>query len=806
MHVDLISIQELEPPMGDVAGRQPLSFTRAVWATPIEGEEEAPARRIIHARVVPLHGPVTLRRLGVRTAPGYHKCGSTVDSDWITAFRVLVWDGERWNVRISAREVERPSDGSIRWFDLHGVSTSCAILEVRRCGIDEWWPSWNLVSSAFVLEAEAAPGLAPRNEAVLNVQDVDLSGLPRGVTAELENGSVRYRSRRLDVGFCLGRAGFSHFSLGESGNLLREAPGMFWQGPQLHPVGEPPVVASALRNRVSGTTSIDGNSVSYELAAADQHYALTWEVFEDRLVLHAERSAARDRRALRSSAWQLGLDCRATPGHVLAPLHRRGETGLVDPPLWLHLPGRGSVLVEVLESDSPVLVRSDAWRPLHMTTLELKLGEEPQPEGDYLLPAGTYRATIEFRIAELDIPLSENAPSEIKQAVERCALTALTYRPDTATFSNNGASMHCPISMDTWADVTTRIGRILPGLDVTDLLRDSLERWLDGGPGYASGRLLVGGELHLAEDEYLMTGTASLLGLATYLTHARPAEWLARYAAPIGRQIEAMRARDLDGDGLIESPYRTGVSGTSQWSTCWFDVISFGWKDAFSNAILYSALKNLSSILPELEQPGLGEDLSDWSDRLRASYVPTFFNPETGWLAGWRCREDRLHDYAFLAVNGAAVCADLLEPDAARSALQNLLEESRRVGLPDAYLGLPGNLWHIPDADLADIMQGYPLGFYQNGGRTHSQSRHFVGGLYRVGLTEEADELLRRLCLGLAHGAVFGGCGSGRDWRYWDGRTSGYEGLLTDQFGIIALALERFGQIRMGDGVTMRSC
>jgi hypothetical protein len=32
------------------------------------------------------------------------------------------------------------------------------------------------------------------------------------------------------------------------------------------------------------------------------------------------------------------------------------------------------------------------------------------------------------------------------------------------------------------------------------------------------------------------------------------------------------------------------------------------------------------------------------------------------------------------------------------------------------------------------------------------------------------------------------------DWRLWDGTPSGYQGLLCDQFGMIAVALERYAQ------------
>lgn len=800
--------------MGDTAGRQPLSFTRALWAVPIDGEGDAPTHRIIHARVLQLHAPATLRRLGLRSARGYHKCGSTVDRDWVTAFRILLWDGQRWQPFRHVRGLERPEDDAVQWFDLEGVETTAVMLEVRHCGIDAWWPSWNLVSGAFALEGDCTHPHAPRREQLLDADVISLDGLPEGLSATVEEGAVRFRSRFLDVGFRLSRAGLTHLGLDEGGrgrttaNLLRQAPGLFWQGPQLHPVGAAPIVAPALRNRVRGTTCVRGNTVTYDVTLGDddQHYRLAWEVHPDRLVLHAERRADRAMRAWRSAAWQLGLDCTVTPAHVLGATQHEGETGLMPLPAWLHLPRHGSLLVHATTPGAPVHLRADAWRPIELTTTELKLGEIPQPEGDYLLPAGRHAATLAWRLDRPDVPLRDDTPADVRRAVETCTLTALTYRADTATLTNNGASMHCPLCMDNWSATTTRLGHLLPHLAATDLLRDSLERWLGGGPGYGSGRLLVGGRLHMAEDEYLMTGTAGLLGLADFLEHERPAAWLARFRRYVAQQLDAMRARDLDGDGLVESPYRTGVSGTGQWSTCWFDVISFGWKDAFSNALLYTALRKLAMLLPELGQADLAGGLDAWADRLKASYRPAFYNPETGWLAGWRCKEDRLHDYAFLAVNGAAVCNDLLDTATARAAIERLWAEAQRVGMPDPYYGLPGNLWHIPDDDLGDIMQGYPLGYYQNGGRTHSQARHFVGALYRVGMTDEADHLLQRLCRGLADGAVYGGCGSGRDWRHWDDRPCGYEGLLTDQFGILSVALQRYGTGgetgRRGDGAS----
>ena len=74
-----------------------------------------------------------------------------------------------------------------------------------------------------------------------------------------------------------------------------------------------------------------------------------------------------------------------------------------------------------------------------------------------------------------------------------------------------------------------------------------------------------------------------------------------------------------------------------------------------------------------------------------------------------------------------------------------------------------------------------------------SQARHFIGALQRVGRADDADRLLRAMLERLADGSAFGGCSTGVDWRMWDGTRCGYEGLLTDQFGVLVPALERWG-------------
>jgi hypothetical protein len=797
--VDLLRAQTLEMAAAAAGWPQVSPDVRAVWTAPIEGEEDAPERRIIHSRLLRLHAPARLDRLGLRRTMGYSKCGSRVQLDWPTSFRLLVWDGSRWGVERHESDLAPPADESTQWFDLGGISAGAAIIELRRCHIDNWWTSWNLAAGGVILEGSPESESYPRKESRLRVEGIDRTTLPPGVRANHLPGEVRFTTAHFEVGFQLGRAGFSYFAIDQEGssqnhrNLLRVSPVVALQGLRFHPLGAPPLVAPLLRHDVTGSVAVRGNTITYAMCLPDagQEYRISWEVRSDGMAFSVSRKGQREMRVWDGSAWTIACDSEVTPTTVLGKISRSGETGALGSPALFHAPGHGTLRLTLSRGDG--LLRSDSHRPLTFTTLALKVGEIPQAEGDYLLQAGTTDLEGFWEPYRVSPPLGQNTPVQISLALERCALTALSYRADTATLSNNGNSMHAPLCMDNWSAVATRLGKLVPGLEAVDLLRDTLQRWLDGAPGYASGGFAGEEGLHLAEDEYVMTGTAALLGLGEYLAHSGTGAWLDAYGPAVKRELHLMQRRDSDQDGLVECPYRDGVSGGHHWSTNWYDVISYGWKDALANALLYRALVLLGQTLPRLGRADLAAGLEEWALRLKASFLPAFFNSATGWLGGWRSRDGRLHDYAFLPVNGEAVLSGVLPQETARSLMHALWSEASRVGLPDVRLGLPGNLWPVAEEDMVELMHGKPMGYYLNGGLTHSQSLRFVGALYRVGMTREADTMLEGLCASLADGSAFGGCNSGVDWRYWDGGPCGYEGLLTDQFGILAVALERYG-------------
>ena len=789
--------------MGDLFANRKLSQVRSVWTKPLdETESDLPAQRIIHVRAFRPHGQVRISRIGIQDALGYHKCGSWQDNDWIVDLRILnkPEPNQDWETLAVVRGLEPVGSDQVHWLEEIPPFETCGLqLEIRRCGIDGGWTPWNLAAQAFILEGEplTAEPVGPRKEEALTVDVGDMGSLPEGLEVEISNGTIHFRSAFLQVGFFLNRTGFSYLAVDPSGsgktnhNILKVGPASFHQGSLFAQVGHVPTADRLVRYQFDGRCSLRSNRVIYQIENAElgMKYELDWEILPDKLNLEIVRELDRELEAWQSSAWSIATAPTVSACHALGELDPSGQTGLLKGPLVLHAPMFGSLKTTVPPDGA---FRSEVYRPLDRIDWEIKIQEQPTPEGTWLLPAGNSETSWTFAVHEPDFTWKPETPEAVREALRHCGYTALNFRADTATLTNNGASMHCPISMDNWSTQTKRMESAMQDISPNRLLRYSLERWLDGGPGYASGNLKADGSIHPAEDEYLMTGAAAIMGLADYLDSTPHPEWIAAYEQQIRTKMEEMLARDLDGDGLIESPYRTGVSGTAQWSTVWFDVISYGWKDAWTNAILYEALVALAHALQNTVLADWADEADSWATRLKANYASTFYNEKTGWLAGWRCKEGKLHDFAFLPPNGTAVGAGLIDPEPGKIMLQALLDEARTQGMPSAQQGLPGNLWTIPDEDRSDILQGYPFGYYQNGGRTHAQARHFLKGLYVAGLTEAADQLLEELCYGIVHAGVIGGCNSGVDWRFWDGRPCGYEGLLTDQFGFLAIALERW--------------
>jgi hypothetical protein len=337
--------------------------------------------------------------------------------------------------------------------------------------------------------------------------------------------------------------------------------------------------------------------------------------------------------------------------------------------------------------------------------------------------------------------------------------------------------------------VALALDKVWPELGATYFLRETLERYLDGQPAYGTGR--VYGADWLTEDGMIQCGTAPLLALAEYLRHSGDDAFWNQRRLQCLRKLHEMKARDADGDGLVEARGRDGQNRSA--SSNWFDQISFGWKDAFANAQLYQALVIWCKVADRRADREIAALVEPWARRLRDTYTPTFLSPATGWYAGWQDKAGNLHDYGFLFVNGLAVAAGLADDGLTRHIPRALWNALRAVGFEDFRLGLPTSLYPIPPEDCIGDFFCAPFQNYQNGAATTAQACWFIEALYRAGMQAEGDRVLGEVLLGLAERAASAGCQSGREFAFWDGTPVGYEGLLTDQFEILATAVRRFG-------------
>lgn len=795
--------------------------TRSLWTPPAAGETDAPQRRIIHQRAIFTQNPARLDALHVGWGPGYHKCASGQERD--AALDVVVSSGDRqgWTeVGRLTTSTEEITAGPVS-LELGGLETTALVAEVRRAATDGWWPGWNLASSGMHLTGMLDREWTPGPDGRLTVTGIDLAELPTGVTATRTATEIIFETPHLAVGFRLTSPAFSHLGLDQDGggrtdrNLLQLPRSMDIVRSGVYPSGVYPVLRDQnaeylaqgprfsgtdgtmplgfLHRAYTGTTRVHGSTVRYEVESSEagQSYSLAFTVHADRIELLAERRATTERRAWTSSAWHVATDNRVTPSCPLGEPEFAGETGIMRGPVAWHFPRHGTLL---LESAGDVLWRGDSVRPLDTNTLELKLGERPTPFGDYILPAGTHRAEITMRIGTPPLlELDPDTPASVRRALERHVLTALPFRGDTTTYSNNGASMHCTTSL---ADVSA-IAQYLddaPGIRAMAWVGDSLQRWLDGAPSYGSGATSHGD--HRLEDEYVHMAANTLTAMGRYLSVTNDDAWFARNRERILDELERMLARDVDGDGLIESTIRRGNSGEHQWSTAWADVISFGWKDAWANAVAYEMWGIWIPLLQRLGEPELAERIQASRLALQRAYLPTFLNPKTGIVAGWRSHDGELHDYGFTIVVSHACASELIPLDEARRIMEALLAAWREAGLDDVRNGIPLNLWRIPERDLGGVVFGLPMGSYQQGGFSHHGARVVVDALERVGLESEAARVLSQLCETIGDDSSFGGLGSGRDWRMADGTPSGYEGQLVEGFSVLAAALARHTRAR----------
>jgi hypothetical protein len=559
--------------------------------------------------------------------------------------------------------------------------------------------------------------------------------------------------------------------------------------------GPSPVLASD-KIRKKYKSKISGTSISYWLIDKQQKAPPVWEFnfSEQKIQITSTSNDTAD-------TFNILINQELNHTTVLGVMKKRNKVSL---PCLIHLPNMGTFELTCNIDNAEVLV--DARRDNRENVVDAK----PDFVNISFPPAGNGHPQImyELKIVSVypDVPGLKNR--SFYDGFRRNFINIFQVNPRLRVLANNSSSDPCAFTLYKSAEVALHTPRLANGLYAMDLVKMTLERYLGGMKAYG----LVG-----FTEKYEDADTVSwkskydsldsypslLLSACYYLHSTQDRLWLNEYLKQLINWAEIIVSGDKDNDGLIEYAM-SGNYGTwdgHQRPANWWDTIGFGHKDAYSNALAYRALNLFGAILKKANYTD-GEKYIAHALKIKSNYYSTFYNAETGVLAGWKSEDGQLHDYYFTFVNGIAITYGLLNEEQGNGIMNKILEKMKAVALTDFSLGLPGNLVPIKKGDYTtDIHRwGGPLqedgsdafGIYENGGLTLCYSYFTVKALQKLNRKADAERILLPILDGIDKGRFDGKCENGmsKDWKTWTGECWGYEGFLCDGYMVLLAGLE----------------
>ena len=492
--------------------------------------------------------------------------------------------------------------------------------------------------------------------------------------------------------------------------------------------------------------------------------------------------------------------------------------GLMEPgdrrmsfPCVLHMPGMGSLRITC--SQPGVKLGYDARRwvaPTPFVEIAFQQASAACPRIEYRM-----------EVVAIHPSLPVHAEKPLYDGFRRDWLSIFQINPRLQMLANNASSDACAFTLFEYSEMALYTPPLADRLSCHDLIRMTLDRYLAGQLGYgqvgyaangASGRPCEpsGADLNPWGTAWASLDTlpSLLIAACNYGKGTGDAGWARANFEALAAWGHEMWATDRNGNGLVEYP-GTGNRGDrptrERRPSNWWDTINFGHEDAFSNALVYRATVLFAELARQLGKERDADLFSGRAAKLRAAYVPTFLNPETGVLAGWKSADGQLHDYWFTYVQGLAIASGLVDDALANDILDRIFAKMHEVGFDRFTIGLPGNLIPVEKGDYIDH-EGPPEEFgipqrddgsdgfqyYENGGASGCWVYYTLKALYDLGRVEDARRILYPMLEGYAAGAFqgFGENGRSRDWRDWSGGCHGYEGLLVDNYLTLLAVLD----------------
>ncbi len=451
-------------------------------------------------------------------------------------------------------------------------------------------------------------------------------------------------------------------------------------------------------------------------------------------------------------------------------------------PCLLHFPGMGTFRLYC--SDPQVALFYDALltaQPFVKIAL---------PAADSRHPDITYR----FESVAIYPEINKIKDDARYDGFRRNFINIFQLSPGFKTLANNSTSDACAFTMFLYAEMARATPPLVEGLTAMDLIRNSLDQYLNGMLGYG----MVGKSNWRSEYNSCDSFPSLIMSACYYILDTKDRKWAEINYPRIREWAEEMIATDRNHDGIIEYGY-SGNSGS--WNGAvrpanWWDTIGFGHDDAYSNILAFQACKLLSAVAASLGKQEDSNSFSTFAGKLKNKYYDHFYNPETGVLAGWKSADGALHDYYFTFVNSMAVCYGLLNKSQSRKIMRRLLSKMKEVGYTDFGLGLPGNLIPVKNEDYMDKNKrwGYDnFQVYENGGATGCYAYYTIHALFMAGMGKEAGAILFPMLESYKYGGFEGYCSDNnmtKDWKSWKGECSGYEGFLVDNYLALLAVLD----------------
>ncbi len=338
------------------------------------------------------------------------------------------------------------------------------------------------------------------------------------------------------------------------------------------------------------------------------------------------------------------------------------------------------------------------------------------------------------------------------------------------------------------ADHVLLLPELAPGISVAPLLRRTVELWMYDAIS-PEGQVC-----YVYKGGTPMDGNPSvLIGAWAYVKASGDTDWLKANIDRLEFLSAFMEGRDIDGDGLIESPQSGNRNSHSHGETAW-DCISSGHKNAYVNALAYRAWRGLAELQKKLGRDEKAAKYTALAERLKQAFVPAFLNPETGWLGWWRSADGELHDVWSDMPTSLAINYGLVPPEQGRAMLDKYWDELQKTGFDNFELGLPLNIRPIPPSlmltgfggKLEDGSDNY--GKWLNGGLCLSNTSFWLAANYAVGRPERADMVLNAMLArqkrgvfpngGAFQNGILDSPPNGGENFDWKGNPAGYEGHL----------------------------